>query len=272
MLTPAVLAVTGCARKAPETGVFVDPALAPLIPADTTLILGVRVELLAKTPAFSKVADMDVINGFAQQAGIDAATRLWQVLLVSNGHRNLVLGKGKFTNGIIAPELARKGAGRFSYKGMNLFGDEQEAVLFLNSSTAVYGETPELRVVADQSQRGSGIPAGLAAMMKDIPHEAELWGVYGGGPVDLALRGNLANMNNVVRMLKSGWFYANFDTQAHLSASGVARDDASAQQLHDALQGLLALARINGQVTGQVNQEGRQVSVKADAPVDVFWK
>lgn len=268
----AFMSLAGCAIRPPETGVFVDPSLAPLIPADTTLIVGARVEKLSQTPLFTKLAGLEMIGGFAREAGVDAASRLWQVLLVSNGRRSVLLGRGKFTNGIIAPELARKGGSRFAYRGMNMFGDEEKAVLFLNSSTAVWGETPVLRDIADQKLGGSGPPPRLAALMKEIPRDAQMWGAYAGGPVNLPLTGNLQNLNKVLSMVSTGSFYFDASHGITGNVTAVAASAQDAQQIHDAMEGFIGLGRmlapknqpdLNRVFDGvQVSQEGQRVRVQ----------
>ena len=97
-------------------------------------------------------------------------------------------------------------------------------------------------------------------MLPGIPYEAQIWGVYGGGDVDVKLPGNLANLQNVLRMLDSGMFYATVDTQAHVTAVGTARSEDNARDLKGAIQVLMAL----GKIAGDVQQNGTQVRVKAD--------
>jgi hypothetical protein len=274
--------MAGCSVRPPDTGVFLDPALAPLIPSDTTLLVGVRVEKLAQTPLFAQAVNLNMIGGFAREAGVDAASRLWQVLLVSNGRRSFMLGRGKFTNGIIAPELVRKGGTRFAYRGMNMFGDEQKAVLFPNSSTAIWGETPVVREVVDQKQGGSGAPPRLAAMMKEIPRETQIWGVYAGGAVDLRLSGNLQNLSKVLSMLSSGSFYCDAGNGVNGMVTGVAASAQDAQQVHDALVGFIGLGRMltpKNQPDLQrafdgvhVTQEGSRVRVQIAEPEDLAAK
>ena len=50
----AVLLLAGCSPKPAETSVFIDPQFASLVPADTTLLVGLRVENLVKTPIYQK--------------------------------------------------------------------------------------------------------------------------------------------------------------------------------------------------------------------------
>lgn len=251
--------MTGCSKTEAPKQVFLDPALAPLVPNDTTVMVGARVDKLAKTPAFQKFTEFRAVEDFSVQSGIDPATRLYQLIFVSNGKRGAVLGRGKFTNGIIAPDLARKGAAESHYKGMAMYGDEKESMLFLNASTAVLGDTALIKSVADQEHTGT-FSAKIAGMLPGIPYEAQVWGVYGGGDVDVNLPGNLANLQNVLKMLDSGMFYAVFDERAHVTAVGTAKSEESARDLKGALQALMAL----GKIAGDVQQNGVQVRVKAD--------
>jgi hypothetical protein len=256
---PLILVTAGCSKPESARQVFLDPGLAPLVPHDTTMMVGARIDQLSKTPVFSKISEFRALEDFAVQTGIDPATRLYQVLWVSNGKRSVVLGRGKFTNGIIAPDLARTSGGESHYNGMTMYGDDIESTLFLNASTALYGDTAAVKAIADQKQTGAP-PDRLAALLPGIPYQAQVWGVYGGGEVNVKLPGNLANLQNVLRMLNSGMFYATFDTQAHVTAVGTARSEDGARDLKGAIQAVMAL----GKIAGDVQQTGAQVRVKAN--------
>jgi hypothetical protein len=97
LLTAALLALAACKRTTP--GALVDPALSTLIPADTTMLVGVRVEDLQKTPIYKKyLADRPVaaLDDFAKQFGIDPRKDIWEVLFISTGKDSLVLARGRF--------------------------------------------------------------------------------------------------------------------------------------------------------------------------------
>ena len=48
----AVLLLGGCSRKPPETSVFIEPQFSALVPPDTTMLVGLRVEnLVMEYPA-----------------------------------------------------------------------------------------------------------------------------------------------------------------------------------------------------------------------------
>ena len=260
-----VLAVVlmSCSAPKPPARVFIDPGLAPLIPPDTTVLAGVRVDLLAKHPAFAILASQRAIRRFAEITKIEPAKSLWQVLFVSNGHASLLLGRGKFANELMAPDVSRYGAagGRFDYKGLSMIGSEQDAMMFINSTTTVIGPAPALRVLVDERPLMHDVPQRFAPLLATIPLESEVWGAYTGGPVELDFPGNLANLRNVFGMLESGVFYATADVRVHVTAEGTSPTDEHAQELHDALQGLMALA----QIRGEVSRDGNRVKLQADA-------
>ena len=256
------LALASCSRPAPPSGVFIDPGLRPLIPPDTTLLAGVRVDLLSQHPAFTLLSAQRPIRRFVEITKIDPAKSLWQVLFVSNGHGGLLLGRGKFANELMAPDPSRYGAagGRFDYKGLSMIGTEQDAMMFVNATTSAIGPAPALRALVDERPRMRDVPARFAPLLAAIPREAEVWGAYAGGPVDLDLPGNFANLRNVLALLQSGVFYADADTRLHVTAACTSPTEERAQQLHDALQGLMAIAQIHG----EVSREENRVNVRAD--------
>ena len=158
------------------------------------------------------------MEDFARQTGLDPQKDLWELLFVSNGKNNVLLGRGKFANEM-EPRLEKGGAKRFGYKGYNLIGDEKAAVVFISSSTAAMGATDSLRYLLDQRGTSKGPPPALQALMKDIPSDTQFWAAYAGGPVDLGFTGNLANITKFINSIESGSIY--FDLRAGLNGVAV---------------------------------------------------
>src|SRR5271167_2600324 len=134
-LCALVVMSVSCARKTP-VGPKIDPALSTLIPDDATLLVGTRLEALERTPVFQKyLADRKFpqVEEFAKQTGLDPKKDLWELLFVSDGKNNVLLGRGKFANEM-EPRLEKEGAKRFGYKGYVLIGNEKTAVVFFSSS------------------------------------------------------------------------------------------------------------------------------------------
>ncbi len=267
VIVAATLTITGCSGPPPPPRVFIDPGLAPLIPPDTNVLAGVRVDLLSKHPAFPLIVKQRAVQSFVETSRIKPKD-LWQVMFVSNGRDSFWTARGKFANELMAPDPNRYGyaGGRFDYKGLSMVGNEAEALMFINSTTTAVGPAPVLRALIDARGQMKDVPARFAPLLSQIPLESEVWGAYAGGPVDLDLPGNFANLRNVFALLQSGTFYMNANTGLHLVASGTSPSEASAQQLHDALQGLFALGQLTGQqIKAEVTREGTHVTVKADA-------
>jgi hypothetical protein len=271
----AVVLLCGCSRKAAETSVFIDPQFAALVPPDTTLMVGLRVEHLVKTPLYQKYLSggkIRIIDKFARGTGINPEKSLWNLLLVSNGRDSFVLGRGKFADELMAPDFSKRGVARFGYKGMTLFGDEQQAMLMVNSSTIAMGDTQTLRALVDARASYHGLPEWLSALTKDVPYQTQFWGVYLGGPVDLPLTGNLENVNKVLGLIGNGIFYFDLSQGVTGTVTGVAANPQDAQQAHDGLAGFLGLGRmmipknqpdLTRALDGiQVTQDGQRVSVK----------
>ncbi len=271
----AVLLLAGCSRKATETNVFIDPQFAALVPPDTTLLVGLRVEKLVKTTLYQKYLSggkIRIIDKFAQGTGINPEKSLWNLLLVSNGRDSFVLGRGKFADELMAPDFSKKGVARFGYKGLTLFGDEQQAMLMVNSSTIAMGDTPILRTLVDRRTSFTGLAERLSALTKQVPYETQFWGVYVGGPLDLPLSGNLENVNKVLGLLGNGMFYFDVGQGVTGTITGVAANAQDAREAHDGLVGFLGLGRMmmppNQTAMAraldgiQVAQDGQRVSLK----------
>ena len=176
------VAITSCVKTPP--GPKIDPALSSLIPPDTILLAGARLDQLQKTGIYQKhlaQRSVPLIDDFPKQIGLKIRREdLWELLLISNGKQSVVLGRGKFADEA-EPRIERPGATRFGYKGYNLVGDEKDAVLLVSPSVIGVGATPALRSLIDNKGKGNGPPAALADQLKDMPAEAVFWSVYGGG-------------------------------------------------------------------------------------------
>lgn len=279
-------AVTSCVRGDQAAGVFVDPALATLVPDDTVLMVGARIDLLVKTPVYRKyIADRKIpqIEQFGQQTGIDPEKDLWQLVYISNGRQGVLLGRGKFANDL-EPELERAGMKRSGYKGFTFFGDEKSAVVFINSSSAASGDMAALHSLIDQRGKSHGPPPALAALLKEIPRQSQFWAAYTGGPFYLAIPdGNFAaNAQKFLGSIESGSFYIDLSKGVSGLAMGNCSSDQSAQQVHDALQAFVGLGRLTTPSNQpdvlriydgiRVTQESKRVKLYVDEPEELVDK
>src|SRR5512146_2192942 len=128
-----LLTLTGCVKTPP--GPQPDPSLAALIPPDTILLAGARLDQLQKRSLYEKhlaQRTVPLLDDFPKQIGLQMHRKdLWELLLISDGKQSVVLGRGKFANEA-EPDIRRPGWTRFGYKGYSLVGTETEAVLLVS--------------------------------------------------------------------------------------------------------------------------------------------
>jgi len=242
------VALSACSR-APQS-VKIDPSLATLVPRDTVLLVGTRLEKLLKTPIYEKNfagRDIPQIRDLAAKTGIDPRKDLWELLFVSNGKTGVLLARGKFADDMMEPQLERNGAPRFTYKGLTMFGDERGAVVLVNSTTAALGEAAALRTLIDQRGNSQGPPPPMEAQIKNIPAEAQFWAAYTGGPIHLPFdpESNLGNLNRIMSSIQTGTVW--FDLSSGLAGLAEANcaSDEGAQQIEGALKALIGIGRLS---------------------------
>lgn len=281
----AAIWLAGCARKPAQ--VQIDPSLATLVPPDTVLMVGTRLDALLKTPVYQKNfagKQFPQIEEFASRTGLDPRKDLWELLYVSNGRDGVLLGRGKFADEMEEPDSTKPGVGRFGYKGFKMLGDENNAVLFINSTTAAIGRVSALHDLIDQRANSHGAPPVLAPLIAQIPPNAQFWGAYAGGPIQLPFDAdsNLGNVNKLLASIQRGFIY--FDLRSGLNgvASAECADEAGAQQVYGALKALIGLGRLSlpknqpelAQVYDsiRVTEEAQRVKLYIDVPQEMVDK
>jgi len=285
VLILAALVLISCA-PAKRTSPFIDPSLETLVPSDTVFILGANIDAIKNTPVYQKLLsqmDLPQLNQFTEQTGLDPRKDLSQVISVSNGKTGLLMARGKFSEGDLEPRLEAKGAKRFGYKGYNFFGDERGAVLFINSSTAVAGETAELRRVIDQrNATDHGLPPALRDQIRVLPATDQVWAALIGGiqgmnfgiPRDSNL-GNVLGVLQGIQSIRLGIDLRNgFDAQA----AATCRTERDAKRVHDMVKGVVGIGRLSTPDSQpemlklydaiKVTQQQAQTDVTAQIPAD----
>ena len=280
------IALTGCSSISPA-GPRIDPALAGLIPADTVLMVGTRIESIEKTQVYQKYLahqSLPQIDSFAAETGVDAKKNLWELLYVSNGTRGAVLGHGMFSDEG-EPKLQKRGDNRFGYKGFNLVGSDTKAILLLNQTVMAAGDTDQLKAMVDAHEKSAGPPPAMAALLARMPGTAQAWAAYRGGPLQLPFdtSGNLGNVNKIVSLIQSGTVYLDFTAGVKGLAQGTSATDQDAQKLESGLKAIIGFAQISVSPSQPdlqrsawagltVTRENREVKLKLDEPEDLVDK
>jgi hypothetical protein len=107
------------------------------------------------------------------------------------------------------------------------------------------GATDSLRYLLDRRGTSKGPPPALAALMKDIPADAQFWAAYAGGPVDLGFTGNLGNINKLVNSIQTGSVYFDLRTGLKGVAVGDCSTNQGAEEVQGALKAFIGLGRLN---------------------------
>ena len=253
-----LLVFAGCQEK--RTSVFVDPALLSLVPADSTIIGGIRMEKLKNAAVYQKYATTPQIQStlerIAKNLGIDPRKDIWEILIASNGKdRSLVMARGSFAGMGLEPSIEKEGVKRIAYKSYMMFGTEEAAVVFMNSSTAIGGKTEHLRQLIDSRDTNPPAPKAFLGKLATIPKDSEIWAIsltgLPFGPSELAtdtsdLARNLAaNLPRLLGSLESSTVAVNLKDGVHAVIDASCPTEKDGKILHDTLRGLLGLARLN---------------------------
>ena len=295
MQFPVLLAVwlclmlVGCNRQ-PNPKVFIDPALAVLVPPDTIALAGVRMEQLAKTPFYKEWVEkrrLTFVEDFRRRTGLDPTKDIWELLVTSDGKSGLALVRGRFSEHGREPKLDLEGARRFSHKGYTLIGNDETAVVFLNPTTAAAGRTPDLHRLVDRRNEVTGLPPALESRARAMPSTNQAWfvmNVAGQLPPSFAsgapgMLAGLARMAGTVQFV-SGAVDVRQSFRANITAE--AGNEQEAEQIRGALRALLGLGRLNTREDRRemltvfdgmnVSRETNVVRFSTDIPFDLLEK
>jgi hypothetical protein len=238
------LLFTGCGGPH-RNAVPIDPLLEALIPPDTTFIAGANIEAIRTTPVFQKYLSqlrLPQMEDFIRKTGLDPRKDLSQILSASNGKAGLFMARGKF--GSVKLE------GRFNYHGRDLFGDDHHAVMFISSSTAVAGPTPELETLIDDRLKPThGLPPALRQLVQTIGGERQIWAAFVGGLQGLNVGvpddSNLGQMIHVFRGIDQGTMGIDLRNGVDFKADLDCHTENDAKHIHDAIRGVIGLGRLS---------------------------
>ena len=243
-----ILLVALVACNSAETGrTGIDSTLAALVPPDSTMLSGIRMEAVRATPLYRKMLTQNALpqlDDFARQTGFDPRRDVRELLIASNGTDMLMAARGTFNLRAI------EGSTKSSYKGYTLYASESRAVGLIDSSTAVAGPLSAVRAALDRYKAGDRArPEGLLARARQIPSENQIWSVSNGFENLLTMtipqEGNAANVGRILRSLENTTAAADFRTGVNGYINGLCRSDQDAKNLGDAARGLVGLGRLS---------------------------
>jgi hypothetical protein len=227
-----VALTVGCSKPKPAAG----PAsglLVALIPADSVALAGGRLEPLRKADLLPPFAELEGKTGFNPATDVD------EFLFAYNGQSGCLLVEGRFD----LETLKKAGASRQTVAGREVWSMEAGAMVFVSNRVAVMGP-PALVKTSIEGKTAPG--SKLTELLRGIPADAALWAVsLGQLRVPVPERSNLANIEKILSEVETVTAYAKVGSGVDFAALAVSADDASARKLHDAVRGLLGLARLS---------------------------
>ncbi len=290
-LTAALFLAVAC-RPKPSATLVPDAALMPLVPADTTVLAGIRVTELKKTPVYQKLVEeqkLPQIDEFMRETGIDPRKDIWEIVFAYNGEQTIALIRGKFTEGGIAdsgkePELAKKGIRRFAYRGYTLAGDDRVAVTFFNSSVGVAGPVAAVKRVIDARDGAEGRPpAELIDRIRLIPSTNQIWAVSRAGwqgTIPKALEEQIGTFKAMPFEIQGIAGMLDLSNGVRAAAELRSADAGGARQIETLLRGLVGFGRLSTPPGEEdllklydaieVKTSGDMVRVDASIPLPLF--
>ncbi|MSV27846.1 MAG: hypothetical protein EXQ52_03760 [Bryobacterales bacterium] len=240
-----LLAGFGCTRPAAEK-LAVDPTLARLVPADTVLLAGVRVQELRATPLFRKLESRGGVRQMADslaKSGFDVSRDVSVLVAASNGSATVVLAKGRFK--IAGMEALNKS----EYRGRTIYGNGDSSFTVLDETTAAAGSVAAVRAAIDRAAAGSGSGNALLTAAEGLPITSQIWAV-GADLGALADRyvprdGNIANARRLLKSTKSVTLSADLRAGVKATITAACGNDQDAKLLNDTLRGILGLGRLS---------------------------
>jgi len=224
-----------------------------MVPADTLFIMGADVDAIRNTSVYQKhigIVDLPRLNEFTRQTGIDPRKDLSEVLSTSNGKAGVFMARGKFNTKALEARLEKQGAARSGYKGYNLFGDDKNAVMFIDSKTALAGSTGSLKsIVDDRKQPRHGLPPALAGRVRSIRAGSQIWAAFIGGVQGLKVTApegsNLASAIGLLKGIDDAALGMDLRSGFELNGDATCKGDHDAGQLRLALKAVVGFGRLS---------------------------
>jgi hypothetical protein len=232
----AAALLAGCGPT--TSGGPADPRLLALIPANTRVLAGLRIDELKKTALYQQVMPL---VGSVERQGFNPQRDVDELLVASDGEQTVAIARGRFQR----DELA--GLEQSVYKGVTLYGNERGAVGLIDSSVAIAGTTPAVHAAIDQQKSGGQAVPALLVKARGLATPNQIWMVSQGSAGFLRVpRFDSAEMvQKMLNSLSSVTFVADFREGIYARAEAQSATPADAQFIGNTLRGLIGLGRLS---------------------------
>ncbi|HVT93540.1 MAG TPA: hypothetical protein VHD76_11900 [Bryobacteraceae bacterium] len=282
-LIPPAIFLASCSSR-PATSAHVDGVFEAYVPADAVFLAGADIGKIRQTKMFRIMVDGEANSGlssFSAVTGLDPRKDLASFISWSDGEKAVTLARGNFNESQFALRLNGRGLRHVTYKGANLYANGSDSVVLLDSSLVAAGRTASIHSMLDRYDPARRLPLALAAQLKNVPENSEVWAVFIGGFDHLGAglpSGNLAGVMQSLGGISSGSVGLEVTRGLDLQARLNCQSSDAAHRVDQAARGFLALGRLAtagkqpdlGQVFDaiQIRQDQTIVNVTASLPED----
>ncbi len=285
ILLVTALLLAACHAPAPKGG-RVDRDLVKFVPPDAVLLMAVDVARIRATPVYQKYVSQLTLPGvdrFVQETGIDPRKDIDAVLAWSNGNATATLVRGRYNRRDLESRLRARAADHSTYGKYTLYGNGQSVIAFINDSVAVGGSSSAVKAALDTRDQGrGGLPGSLKPLVEALDPADQLWATGAGSlnGMGLEAQGNsrLADIAQLLRGVRAALAGIDISNGLNLTGRVDCDTDDSARHIHDALRGVIGMARLSTPDNQpqllqlydaiNVNQVKSSVTVSANIPAD----
>jgi hypothetical protein len=276
-----LLALGGCKRQA-STNISIDPFFQKLVSEDTAVLAVCDVAALKTTALYARhqhQLDSEALNNVLGRTGFDPRRDISKLLLTWNGKDLLIAGIGHFDERQLEAALASS-LKRSEYKRQTLFGDERNALMFLDAEHALASSVQGVHHAIDLYEQNTGhVPEEFSESLAQLSKADQIWLVSRGGlpfadiPKRTDVASILSNFAGYVRSTSAGIV---LDEGLHLRAEIDCVSEQGSKRMDDGLRGGIGLGRLAARDKQpdlvqlydaiRVQKDGQRVHVSADLP------
>lgn len=243
-----------------------DPTLLNMVPADAKIISGVHVDQSKSSPFGQYVlaqmhSDDPGMKKFVTATGFDPRRDLNEIVAATSGTTDapqfVVLGRGIFNPSKILSTAKAAGVLPSNYNGVDLLTHKGEkgvenAVGFLDASTAIMGATDAVKLAIDRRRSGPFLSAALQDRIRDLSNANDAWFIST-GPITNFIAGkmgdpglNQAMNGNLLQAVLQASGGVKFDQkEIRISGEALTRSDKDATALADVIRFIAGLVQMN---------------------------
>lgn len=231
----------------------VDNVLEKMTPPDVTALVGARMDALKPTELYRLLLENQKLPGmdqFAAETGFDPRRDVREILFVTTPKGSVLLARGTFRlNAAVLKGVPKTRHGVYDIWNQ-ASANRTSGFCILDASLAAAGDVAAIEEALDEWTAGAHTGAkALLARADGVSATAPVWGVSAGTASfltnNLPMMANGVDFTPIFRGLTDVWFEADFSGGLKAEAHGTTAQARDAQNLRDAVRGLVGLGRLS---------------------------